>query len=286
MASSVMALGRGFADIALQASTSVVLPDRRTLSQNLTNLEAHRPTRFTDVPVEIKEQIYEYTIGSDPYFCVSHIMPPTFIRPGNGYVQALPPMCLTSKLKYSIAVHVFIRHITICVHKFGDALDMTKWLHTVTGSDEDELLGVRKLELDYVNRRFLGGIADDIQVYKACANLQSITFKILEEDLRCGDWFYLSSMNLNLRSLTCTDFVAMLNLVELLQCLRLRHVAFKIRSSSTRWKNDEDEHLIMEVTKWLEEVFRKEQGRHISMEVSFSRHLLGPNKAKCTQGHN
>ncbi|KAF2822836.1 hypothetical protein CC86DRAFT_385032 [Ophiobolus disseminans] len=63
--------------------------------------------QFSSLPVEVKEQIYSYTIGEGQRFHV------TTDEIGGGDTYKLPPICLTSKLERTIAIRVLLRNTII-----------------------------------------------------------------------------------------------------------------------------------------------------------------------------
>ncbi|KAH7091596.1 hypothetical protein FB567DRAFT_546309 [Paraphoma chrysanthemicola] len=121
--------------------------------EKLCDTQSRRRINFTDLPVEVKENIYELTLPSNLYYDVRSSAlvqkedPSSFTDPSH-----LPAICYISSLERKIGLRTFLRTATMIYHD-TDIDDMRKCLDQATNNDESSLALVTKLGIFYQKPR-------------------------------------------------------------------------------------------------------------------------------------
>jgi hypothetical protein len=191
-----------------------------------TSPEIHGSIRFTDLPVEIKEKIYEYAMRMDGQFNI-----PIYAAQAKGasfddgvYPQ-IHATCRTNKLERAIATLVMIRNSTVCLHRDTDVKSMTKWIKEATGDAEQGFSAVRKVKVKYVSRFRMIKTDADMKFLEACPNLHTVSLEFSHRKLSVVE---PSNSLYNWPSLTSTAMLEKFKLLQIATCGKLRHVSVKI----------------------------------------------------------
>jgi hypothetical protein len=183
-------------------------------------------TRFTNLPIEIKEKIYEHAMRMDGQFVIPiHAAQADGASFDDGVYPQIHATCRTNKLERAIATLVMLRNSTVCLRRHTDAGIMTDWIQQATGDAKQGLSAVRSVEIRYMSRN--GAIEDsqDMSFLESCLSLHVVSFKFSFKDLSgtgisLGQW--------PRPSLTSTEMLEKFKLSQLAACEKLRYVAVMI----------------------------------------------------------
>lgn len=270
MAFSASSRGGGHDDIAMAAST------------------------FSRLPVEIKQQVYRFTIVTDGSFHVPErgiISDYAHDSKGNyqrltgikdvsaslGHARSsyrLPPVCFINKLEHTIAVNVFLRLTTIFVLCTQDGARMVLRLFNLaclTGIENvgEYLAAIRKAELNYIGRSPTTGYwdAEDRAFLAQCTQLRTLTITIPVEHLRFEE-ITLPAHSSQYHALELHKVIAKLKLGPLMHHAPLRRIVFRLRA-----RHDLQDSLrrygalILEVAKRLDQSFRERHDKGLEVWV-------------------
>jgi hypothetical protein len=182
--------------------------------------------RFTDLPVEIKEKIYEYAMRMDGQFSI-----PIYAAQAKGasFEDGVYPQihatCRTNKLEHAIATLVMIRNSIVCLHRDKDVKSMTKWIKEATGDAEQGFSAVRKVKVKYVSRFRMIKTDADMKFLEACPNLHTVSLEFSHRKLSVVE---PSNSLYNQPSLTSTAMLEKFKLLQIAACGKLRHVSVKM----------------------------------------------------------
>jgi hypothetical protein len=127
-------------------------PEQNIIVTNNANVEspvtaeARRPAQFTDLPVELKEKIYEYTLPVGFMFEVcTHCLPLHSVYKSLLPVyRHLPAVCFINKLERVIASSVFFRNVELFIDYYKQLPVLERWL---TPGQSNLFGAVRKMEV-------------------------------------------------------------------------------------------------------------------------------------------
>jgi hypothetical protein len=177
---------------------------------------------FTDLPVEIKEKIYEYTMHMDGQFDMTIYAAPakntSFI---DFRFPCIHATCRTNRLERAIATLVMLRNSTVCLCCGTNAINMMNWIKEATGDAKQGLSAIKRVELIYMSKYHINKAAEDISSLEACPNLRKVVFVFYLRKLRKCSRDRLSS--------TADVFLDKFGLLQLAACRKLIHVTIEIR---------------------------------------------------------
>jgi hypothetical protein len=191
-----------------------------------TGPEIHGSIRFTDLPVEIKEKIYEYAMRMDRQFNIPiYAAQAKGASFNDGVYPHIHATCRTNKLERTIATLVMIRNSTVCLHRDTDVKSMTKWIKEATGDAEQGFSAVRKVKVKYMSRFRMIKTDEDMKFLEACSNLHTVS---LEFSIRKLSADVPSDSFLSRPSLTSTKMLEKFKLLQIAACGKLRHMEVQI----------------------------------------------------------
>lgn len=216
-----------------------------------------QPIKFSDLPVEIKEQIYELAVGDNQDFRVS-----APIRRGR---PRLPPMCFTSKSERATAVPACICSMTVCFSEPNDTHDFKIKMIGVVNSDQQMLAAVRTAKVTY---GYSGGGLDTTGVFAqhlaflaTYPALSKITLEISSHDLEECFVFWQTEP----QWATLVDKFSLRSLVAF-PSLKCVDVFLKITSGYHQlpWSQR-----LREIRGWIRKAFREERGEDAVVELRY-----------------
>jgi hypothetical protein len=163
-----------------------------------TDPEMCHTTRFTDLPIEIKQDIYEHAMHMDGQFDIPiHVAQVRGASFDDGVYPQIHATCRTNKLERAIATLVMIRNSVVCLSRHTDAGVMTDWIQEATGDARQGLSVVRSVEIRYMSRKGVIEDIEDMYFLEACSNVHTVTIKFSLRNLSgvglsLGPWPRLS----------------------------------------------------------------------------------------------
>ena len=271
MASDVITLGRGLADLATTTSTTATLVKDTKTPQQVEMTIPRQAIRFTDLPVEIKTQIYSHAIRPDSHFHVSrYIVNTTDLRPHMNISNRLPAICFTNKLERAVSLLVFVRCTTVCFFEDTDAQDVMQMLEDCGYSEETSRAALRRVEIVYAGHLRPQGFWSDMEFLGMCPGLRELTLTIEASELRdqWDQWDHPTRLYAYV-PLTCAEMVVKFDLSHIAKCVALRKLTFftpKTYARTPRYGPGRLEAPYMsEVTHWLKREFVEKNGRDLEV---------------------
>jgi hypothetical protein len=225
------------ANIALRHYSKKQTFSSRHVSNNSSissNVEPPRFKKFTSLPVEIREMIYEHAMRQG-----GHFAKPTYVDRSTGHAShissrrsnCLPNVCFTSKVENLVATSVFIRNATFHLSQWADAAIMASWLKKRQKNGR-AVRSVRRIELSYIPSSWPIGFSPHFELLRRCPGLRELTITIPLRTLdfiQCND----AHVPISRRLLTCMELLKKFELGGILECAQLHCVTFKISSKYT-----------------------------------------------------
>lgn len=153
--------------------------------------------RFLELPVEIREMIYEHALRKGSHFDRPFQLTAPFAKPRRSQVSPqsvgdssrprrleLPALCLTSKLEYDIATRVLVRGKIVYLRADSDASAMENFLTSITSDPSIALTPIRRADVVYQSRFRNKGIyrdkwlVNDFIFFGKCSQLREVTITI------------------------------------------------------------------------------------------------------------
>jgi hypothetical protein len=191
-----------------------------------TDPEMCHTRRFTDLPVEIKERIYEHAMRMDGQFDIPmRVAQAKRASFDDGVYPRIHATCRTNKLERAIATMVMIRNSVIYLSRHTDAGFMIDWIQQATGDVKQGLSAVKSVEIRYMSRECVIVDAKDMYFLEACSSVHTVTIKFSEKDLSgvgISIWPYPWP------SFTSTEMLEKFELFRIAACGKLRHVAVMV----------------------------------------------------------
>ncbi|KAH7091597.1 hypothetical protein FB567DRAFT_546310 [Paraphoma chrysanthemicola] len=189
--------------------------------------------KFTLLPVEIREIIYEHAMRQGSTFTLP-IVPTSSARPEKHSVltQCVPALCYTSRNERAIGISVFVRNASFQLYREGDAGVLACWLELM--SSGHDFRSIRKMEICHSPQTRLKGLRNDIDLLKRCPGLREITIMLPLEELYSVKQAVVDGRMgiVVMRALTGSGVLAKFELGALLDCESLRKINFRLSGNS------------------------------------------------------
>jgi hypothetical protein len=149
-------------------------------SSTSSNVGPPRFKKFTSLPVEIREMIYEHAMRQ-----CGHFSEPTYVDRSTRHASrisprrsnCLPSVCFTSKVENLVATSVFIRNATFHLFKWADATIVASWLKKSQNRGH-AVRSTRRIELSYIPSSWPIGFSRHFELLRRCPGLQELTITI------------------------------------------------------------------------------------------------------------
>jgi hypothetical protein len=176
------------ANIALRHySKKQTLSSRHVANNSSTssNVEPPRFKKFTSLPAEIREMIYEHAIRQS-----GHFSEPTHVDRSTRHASrisprrsnCLPSVCFTSKVENLVATSVSIRNATFHLFKWADSAIVASWLKERQNRGR-AVRSARRIELSYIPSSWPIGFSKHFELLRQCPGLQELTITIPLKEL-------------------------------------------------------------------------------------------------------
>jgi hypothetical protein len=192
--------------------------------------EHRKFTRFTSLPVELRELIYEYSMRRDDHFAIPAQAASRAFRTRRMIGNHLPAVCFTNKTERLVATSVFIRNSSFSLECAVDAIAMTSWLERMNNG---LFFGsVRRMEINYTPSDRMSGFAIDFDFLRRCTCLRELTISIPLEELNLVT-YNNAGVPISSRPRTQNELLTKFQLARILECADLRVVTLTISSKYT-----------------------------------------------------
>ncbi|KAF1915931.1 hypothetical protein BDU57DRAFT_573385 [Ampelomyces quisqualis] len=186
--------------------------------------------RFTSLPVELRELIYEYAMCRGGHFTVPAHAASRTARTRRVFNNHLPAVCFTSRTERLVATSVFIRKSSFRFSCAVDAIVMTSWLERM--NDGHYFNSVRCMEINYMPSDRMSGFAIDFDFLQRCPGLRELTISIPLEELNLIT-YNNARLAISKRPMTQIELLTKFQLARILECANLCKVTFTISSKYT-----------------------------------------------------
>tara|TARA_R110002003_G_scaffold124_18_gene11340 strand:- start:2290 stop:3306 length:1017 start_codon:yes stop_codon:yes gene_type:complete len=187
--------------------------------------------RFTALPVEIRELIYEHAMCQVGTFALPVVPAPSAKTERHRVLtECLPALCYTSRVERAIGISVFVRNAPFQLYREGDAAIMACWLEMM--SDGYDFRSVRHVEIYYAPQTRLTGLTADVELLKRCPGLGEVTITIPLEDLFITRQSRSRPSVQSMRARTYSEILAKFQFGGLLDCGSLRKITFVVSRNS------------------------------------------------------
>jgi hypothetical protein len=132
--------------------------------------------RFTSLPVEIREMIYEHGIRSGGHFAAPTSVVSRAARTSYVLHNQIPAACFTNTVERLVAASVFIRNFSFFLTRESDAARMAAWLEQF--GDRPDFCSVNSMQLNYVPSNRHQSLFYRIQLAQRCPGLRILTISI------------------------------------------------------------------------------------------------------------
>jgi hypothetical protein len=233
-----------------------------------------KPARFTDLPVEIKEQIYVHVLRNDGhlYFIVHattlQLIVRNYYRPRRlqyPRCDRLPEVCQTNKLERTIATLTLIRNAVL-----PDAKIVTRWARDMSVDQSCLFSAIKRIQLRHDPSGQSRGFQD---FAKRCPGLRDLTISMgvreLCRDRRGLTWEIMNEDSLpQKRKLSCAEMVSKFDLAGIAEYTALQRLTFHICDFYLRAPflpvNDD---VVDEVAAWCWKEFAQKNGEDLLTEM-------------------
>jgi hypothetical protein len=246
----------------------------------------NRLHRFLELPVEVKEQIYEWALRKERKFqipAVLQVAPPTSFRPERARFPSLPAMCVTNKLERSIVTLVLVRNTMLRLTHATDSEIILKWLDDIKVSEKRFTTSVKKMQLCYKPDMGWTDLAKTHMSFAMkCPALAGLTIsiptgqlKIMPKKLHNDKETFQHGLGRLLQSLlevpkplTCDQMVKKFGLELITDCPTLICLTLHVPSTAEILTNGHSAiSNIDEVADWCKETFMEAHGRALPVEL-------------------
>jgi hypothetical protein len=239
-----------------------------TINTHVQSFAVPEMRQFTNLPVEIKEKIYKYTMHMDGQFDMTIYAAPakntSFIDFRFPRVHAT---CRTNKLERAIATLVMLRNSTVCLCRGTDAINMMNWIKEATGDAKQGLLAIKRVELICMSKYHINKAAEDISSLEACLNLRKVEFVF---SLR-----KLSKCSRDQLSSTADVFLDKFGLLKLAACRELIHVTIEIQWDEEDYlgykAHPKQCHAMLKAIQVIKSTFAAVNNRELNLDLTLSK---------------
>ncbi|KAH7081206.1 hypothetical protein BKA63DRAFT_549948 [Paraphoma chrysanthemicola] len=234
--------------------------------EKLSGTDTPRCIKFTDLPVEIKEKIYEHTLPSNLYYDVdSSILVQredyqgSLTRPSH-----LPAICYISSLERKIGLRIFLRTATM-IYRNADIEVMRRCLDQAASNGKLGLALVTKLGILSETRidKKLKSLVTVVEQFPALRGVAILfyTHALSEAQFDLIDFCWKYPCH------SSSTILARYDLMRLVECSRLKRIDIGIRGE---WSDEEPEEfysVIETVASHIKQEFFRANSREVEIKV-------------------